>query len=283
MLTRHNYSALLVLVGLALLAFAGCASLSIGDGLSRAIMNQDDPDTVREGAPAYLLLVDSFVENDPDDISTLIAGAKLYAVYVGLFVESPERAVRMATKAQSYGQRALCLKNKRACGLADLPYDQFTAALGELRKKDVPALYTFAETWLVRVWAGDGDWSGLAELPKIEAVLERIVALDQSFENGNPQFYLGVLNSLRPVSLGGNPEKGRSYFEQSIALSGGKNLAVKVAYARSYARLVYNKQLHDRLLNDVLEAQPRIQGLTLTNVLAQREARVLLETADEYF
>jgi len=285
--TRPSDIAFRILAGLALIALTACAPINIGDGLSKAIMNQDDPDTVRDGAPAYLLLVDSFIENTPNDISTLMAGAKLYAIYAGVFVESPERAVRLAAKAQGYGQRALCLKNKRGCGLADLPYDQFMTTLGELRKSDVPALYAFALTWLVRVRAGNGsgggNWSGMADLPKIEASFERVVTLDESFDNGNPQFYLGVLNSLRPPALGGNPEKGRSYFEQAIAISGGNNLAVKVAYARYYARLLYNQELHDRLLEGVLEAQPRVEGLTLTNVLAQREARALLESSGEYF
>jgi hypothetical protein len=276
-------SAHLALAGLIMLALAACAPTNIGDNLSRAIMNQDDPETVREGAPSYLLLVDSLIENDPTDIPMLITGTKLNAAYAGLLVQSPKRAVLMATKAQGYGQRALCLGNKQACDIAKLPYDRFTTALEELRKRDVPALHAFALAWLVRVQAGGGDWCGLAELPKIEAVLERIVTLDQHFGNGSPQLYLGVLNSLRPMSLGGNPEKGRGYFEQAILLSKGENLAAKVAYARSYARLVYNQDLHDRLLNEVLEAQPRIQGLTLINVLAQREARLLLKTSADYF
>ena len=228
----HRRTLSRLLCGLTLLAFAACAPINIGDGLSKAILNQDDPDTVRDGAPSYLLLADSFIESRPKDISMLMAGGKLNAVYVSLFVESPDRAIRMATKAQRYGQRALCLRNDEGCGLGDLPYDQFMIALGGFGKGDVPALYVFVVTWLVRVQAGKGGWAGMAELPKIEAVLERIVALDQDYENGNPQLYLGILNSLRPPSLGGNPAKGRDYFEQALVKSGGTNLGIKVAYAR---------------------------------------------------
>jgi hypothetical protein len=57
----------------------------------------------------------------------------------------------------------------------------------------------------------------------------------------------------------------------------------KVMFARSYARSVYDRELHDRLLNEVLAADPRVPGQTLVNVIAQREARVLLASADEYF
>jgi hypothetical protein len=46
---------------------------------------------------------------------------------------------------------------------------------------------------------------------------------------------------------------------------------------------MYERELHDRLLHEVLEADPEVPGSTLLNVLAQRQARMLLETADDYF
>lgn len=272
-----------VLVGMVWLVLAGCAMMNMGDGLSKAIMNQDDPETVRDGAPAYMLLTDSLIQNDPNDVGLLISGAKLYAVYAGVFVKSPDRAVRLASKARSYGERALCRKNAVACNLANLPYDNYLAALDRLGKRDVPALYAYSLTWLVQVQVGNADWNAVSELPKIEAAFERIVALDATYENGNPQFFLGVLNSLRPPVLGGDPEKGRRYFEQAIAISNGESLAMKVAYARYYARLVYDQELHDRLLLEVVQSDPHVPGLTLSNVLAQREAVTLQESGPEYF
>ena len=54
-------------------------------------------------------------------------------------------------------------------------------------------------------------------------------------------------------------------------------------FARRYARLVYDKKLHDSLLKEVLAANPAVEGLTLSNVLAQQQARQLLATSNEYF
>jgi hypothetical protein len=56
-----------------------------------------------------------------------------------------------------------------------------------------------------------------------------------------------------------------------------------VEYARGYARLVYDRELHDRLLSEVLGSPVQAEGLTLFNTLAQQEARQLLESADDYF
>jgi hypothetical protein len=41
--------------------------------------------------------------------------------------------------------------------------------------------------------------------------------------------------------------------------------------------------LHDRLLQEVLDAQADQPGLMLRNTLAQEQARILLEESSEYF
>ena len=52
---------------------ASCATVvataggGMAENLNAAIMNQDDPELVRDGAPAYLLMLDSFVEGAPGD------------------------------------------------------------------------------------------------------------------------------------------------------------------------------------------------------------------------
>jgi len=94
---------------------------------------------------------------------------------------------------------------------------------------------------------------------------------------------LYVLATLRPASLGGKPEEGKADFEKALALSGGQNQMVRVLYARHYARLVFDKDLHDKLLNEAIAADPHAPGLTLINVLAQAQARQLLESGKDYF
>jgi hypothetical protein len=66
-------------------------------------------------------------------------------------------------------------------------------------------------------------------------------------------------------------------------LTHGQDLGAKVEFARGYARLMYDRELHDELLSEVLVADPVVPGYTLTNVLAQRDAELLLAEADDYF
>ena len=113
--------------------------------------------------------------------------------------------------------------------------------------------------------------------------MERIVELRPDHESGSAHLYLGVLYTLRPESMGGQPKLGRQHFESAIELSHGLNLTAKLLFARQYARLVFDRDLHDRLLNDIVNTDPKAPGFTLSNVLAQKEARELLDDADDYF
>jgi hypothetical protein len=113
--------------------------------------------------------------------------------------------------------------------------------------------------------------------------MERVVELDESYSHGEGHLYLGVFATLLPPALGGKPEEGRVHFERAIALSAGRDLMAKVEYARRYARITYDRPLHDRLLQEVLDADAVATGLTLSNVLAKRQARELLASADKYF
>ncbi len=57
----------------------------------------------------------------------------------------------------------------------------------------------------------------------------------------------------------------------------------KVVYAKLYAKMIFDRPLHDRLLTEVVETDPDIPGYTLINTYAQKQARQLLDEADEYF
>ena len=69
----------------------------------------------------------------------------------------------------------------------------------------------------------------------------------------------------------------------AIALSGGRDLGAKVEFAKGYAKMMYDRDLYDRLVSEVLDASPYAEGFTLMNVLAQKEAVQLRAEEDDYF
>lgn len=280
-------------VSLALIAIAaglgGCASMissaasNFADNLSAAVLNQDDPETVRDGAPAYLLLLDSLLEGSPDDPALLAAAANLYASYGAVFADDPERARRMTGRARGYGVKSLCHSYSPSCQWKGMPYDEYESTLAGLEARQATAVYAYSVSSLAYIRAHSDDWNALAELPHIEALLHRYLEISNGESAAAVYGYLGILATLRPPALGGEPEKGRQYFERSINLTGGTDLGTKVEFARGYARLMYEREMHDRLLHEVLTADPYVPGYTLTNVLAQRDAITLLASANDYF
>lgn len=281
---RRLLAALLFVISL-----PGCASLvsnaasGFADNLTSAVLNQDDPATVRDGAPAYLLLLDSLIEGNPDSPDILAAAAQLYASYGAVFAREPERAARLTQRARGHGARALCLSFKASCQWQDMDYQAFVDSLSGLKPKHADYVLAYGVASLAYIRTHSDDWNALAELPHMEALLNRYLEIGEPSHAGAVYTYLGVLLTLRPPALGGEPEKGREYFERAIEATNGEDLSVKVEYARGYARLMYERELHDRLLREVLAANADSDGYTLTNVLAQRDAVELLSSADDYF
>jgi hypothetical protein len=259
------------------------ATSGMAANLSAAIMNQDDPETVRDGAPAYLLMLDSFIEGSPDDASMLGAAAELYAAYGVIFVEDKQRADRLTKRALSYGQQSLCASNKAACGIDELSFKEFEKVLKKLNSKDTASLFTFGLASIAYIKVHSDDWGAMAKLPRVESSLKRVQELDEHYKAVQVEHFLAVLNTIRPPALGGDFEAGKAHYERAQALSDGKDLSINVDYARYYARTLYDRELHDQLLADVISADAEQDGYTLFNTLAQLEAQELLDAADEYF
>jgi hypothetical protein len=277
------------LLALTFTSLNGCASLlssaatGLADNLSTAILNQDDPETVRAGAPSYLLLLDSFVEGSPDDPDILAAAATMYATYGAVFADDDVRASRLTSRARRYAFKAMCESYAPACGWPDATYDEFVATLDGIGSKKADFLYTYGFASLAYLKAHSSDVNSIAELPQIEALFKHYLDISGDAVNSSAYTYMGILLTLRPPAAGGEPERAREYFEKAIALTGGKDLGAKVEFARGYAKKLYEREMHDRLLNEVMVADPYQDGYTLGNVLAQEDAAVLLAEADDYF
>lgn len=253
----------------------------MASNLASAMLNQDDPETVRAGAPAYLLLIDSMIRDHPHDQALLEAGARLYGAVAGGLVNDPERVKRLSAHARKYAQRAFCPAHPNICAQETASYQALVDAVEQNPPRSLERLYLYASSWAGWIASRSGDWNALADLPKVEYLLQRIIDREPGYRRGRAQLYLAVMHSQLPPALGGTPETGRRHFELAIAHSDGRDLMAKVEYARHYARLLFDQALHDRLLREVLEAPTEAPDLTLSNTLAKQQARRLLE--DDYF
>lgn len=267
-------------------ALSSCATVQIPNNLSSAILNSDDLQTVNDGLPAYLLMVDALVETYPKSESLRLTSASLNGSYGGVFVpaDQPERQKRLTAKALEQAGIAFCLYDNKACDLTALKPVELEQALPQWNSpKDLPYLYALGTAWASYIQAHADDWLVIAQLGRAEAVLKQLVSIEPEYEKGMALLYLGVMNSILPPSLGGQPDIAQDYYERALVAGNEENLIIYVYYASNFARLMFDQALHDDLLNRALSLDPYVDGYTLQNVFALEQAKQLLATSNDYF
>jgi len=255
------------------------------EDVARAAAKQSDPAVVRAGTPAYLMLLDGLIEASPDNAKLLVAGCQAYSTYASLLTAEGDQPGTGAlyARAREYGFRALSTRaDLRGALSGTLP--EFSVMLQWFGKEDVPALFCTASSWAKWTASNLDNLEAVAELPLLEATMERILELDESYSYGSPHLLLGTYLAAKPAVLGGDMAKAKAHFDRALALADGKFLPAKVLYAKYYVRRIQDRELFVRTLEEVLSAPlDTVQELTLSNAAAKEQAKELLEKTYEYF
>ncbi len=259
------------------------AKQEFAEDLSATIQSFDDPETIKRGVPAYLILISSMIKGDPENVKLLESGAQLYGAYASGFTDSADSKRALANRAFDYASRAMCLRDPRFCGVKQLSYFEFEKLLASIEKPQAEHLFVFVSSWAGVIEANSSDWNAVAELPKVKAGIQCVLDVDETVNNGNAHLYMAVMESLLPPTLGGKPELAKKHFDRAIEISKGHNLMAKVLYAEKYARMLFDRKLHDELLQQVIDADVGPQDQILVNTLAKQRAAELLSDADDYF
>ena len=277
-----------------LLSLGGCiptkqarvaAVSSTAEDVLRAAAKQPHPEIVRDGSPAYIMLVDGLIEAYPNNVDLLTAGCQAYTVYTSSFVEDsvPDKAAILYRKAREYGFRALSQKhNFQLAARGNL--SEFIFFLEDFNKEDVPALFWASSAWAKWISLNLDSLEALADMPMLQATMERVIALDGAFYYGSPHLHMAVYLAAKPLIAGGNLDKAKEHFDRAFALGADKLLAAKVLFAKYYAVKIKDRSLFEKTLQEVIAAPvDAVPDLTLSNTLAKNEARELLERANDYF
>jgi hypothetical protein len=261
----------------------GSAATLLED-VANSANKQSDLRVVREGMPAYLMLIDGMVEAVPNNTRLLITAAQAYASFASAFVEEAdtEYARTLYKKAKKYGLRALEQRGLQHPLLK--PFDEFEQALNRLGKDDVPYMFWTATCWGSWIRLNLGSMAAVAELPRVEALMKRVLVLDEQFYFGGPHLFMGIWFASRPKIAGGDLTRARHHFQKALEFSQGKFLMTQVYYADQYARKTFDRKLFVATLQSVLETPADIiPQLTLLNTVAHKKAKKLLEQVDSYF
>jgi hypothetical protein len=252
----------------------------------KAIESHHDPETVRQGFPSFLLLLDSLVTSSPENRNYLYAATSAYNSYCQAFFldeAESERGNRLFEHARGYGIRLL-EKNKFIDNADNASLLEMEEALQKCRKKDVPHLYAVASVWLGWILTNTDSMDAMSELPKALSLMHRVYELDESYSDGSVHLFYGIFYAVQPRGAGRNLKKSYAHFTRAMELAGKGNLLPSVAYAEYYAVTTLDEDLFTNTLAAVLKEDIGVRAeIRFMNELAVRRAEYLLENRDDLF
>jgi len=272
--------------------FEGCiqtiALYSMGGILDNGFASfneESDLQLAHESLGSNLKLIEAMIKSDPENERFLLFAAQGYNSYALAFCEddSVERARVFYLRAKEYGMRIL-VKNEKFKEAMNGDITAFREAVKTFSKDDAPAIFWTAFSWGSYVNITRTDIAGLADLSKVQALIEFVAEKAPSFYYGGAYLFLGVIEGTTPRSLGGNPGKAKEYFEKALTINGGKFLMTQLYYARAYAVTTQDQPLFESLLKQVEDASiDDVPEIRLANVVAKRKALKLLAQESELF
>jgi predicted anti-sigma-YlaC factor YlaD len=291
-------------LGLVLSLGAGCsikrmAVNKLGNALAGGdtFASDDDPELVKVAGPFSLKLMEGLLAESPKHKGLLFATASGFTQYTYAFVQQEAdevesddlakatamraRAKRLYLRARNYGLRGL-----------DASHAGFSAKLGGnpreairvATKRDVPLLYWTATSWAAAISLSKDDPALIGEIPQMEALMDRALELEESFDRGAIHSFLITYEMARQGATGDPVERSRKHFERAMELSQGTQAGPLVSFAEAVCVQKQDLKQFDDLLKRALEINPDTHPESrLVNLIMQRRAKWLLAKRDELF
>ncbi len=290
------------------LVVTGCATIEraamrrvsgmfTGGGASNVFVQDDDPELVRAALPFALKTYETLLAADPANRDLYLAAAAGFVQYANAFVEAEadrlededyaasqrlrRRAVNLYRRGRDYGLAGLECSRP---GIGDRLREAPVEAAAQLRKPDVPLVYWTAAGWAGAIAAAPGDMAMVAELPVVETMMRRALALDPDFDHGALHEFFLLYEGSRSEALGGSPERARAHFDRALELTGGRKASTFVAMASTVAVSTQDYELFRALLEKAMAVDvDAVPDWRLANILAQDTAAWLLSRSAELF
>ena len=257
----------------------------------------DDPELVREAIPFGLKTMESLVAEVPENRGLLLALASGFTQYAyGFLLQDADeiepqdlgkatalrlRAKKLLLRGRDYGLRGLevCHPN-----LAKRLHEDAKKALVKANPEDISLLYWTGAAWSAAVSLDKSDSKLMAELPAAAALIERAMALNESWDGGTLHEFFIAYDGGRSAAMGGSIERARKHFARALELSGGLRASPYVSLAETVCVAEQKrdefKQLLDKALAIDADQKPEWR---LVNLIIQRKARRLKERMEDLF
>jgi len=286
----------------AMLAVVSCSSIKrvainrAGNALAGSgttFSSDDDPEFVAAAIPFSLKMMESLLAEAPKHEKLLLASASYFTQYGYAFIlqkadeleetdvdeaaEQRDRASRMFRRAWNYGIRGIEVKHP---GFEKELREDPKAALKKLSKADVPILYWTTVAGGLRIRPDRPET--VADQPMVEAMIDRALELDETYEKGAIHSFLIKYEMSRQGVKGDAAARSRKHFKQAVELSGGIDAGPYVSLAEAVCIPKQDGEEFESLLKKALaidvDAHPEMR---LSNMIMQHRARWLLERKDD--
>lgn len=273
--------------------------LSEAEGSTRAYF---DWESAGYAAPSGLMQLEGLHTISPDNVTLSLTLAKAYMAYAyGWVADAREeadakgdfevaahhqaRAYFMYARAHSLVLSAIKDRDPKFVAMLAKEPQALTAHLKQNWRDlddDIPLLF-----WLMMSWSSEvnnaPDMDALIDMPTIRTIAAWIVERNPGYEDAGALVFLGGFECSMPAALGGDPKKGKQYFDQALALTRRRNHIVLLNYAVFYAIAAQDRREYTAVLHEILEAPDQGNAYRLSNKVARRRAVRALSKTDELF
>jgi predicted anti-sigma-YlaC factor YlaD len=301
-LSPGHWCALAVLLGL---LTTGCsvrkmAVNAAGNALAgggTTFTADDDPELIKAALPFSLKLMESLLAESPRHEGLLLATSSGFTSYAVAFVQQDadeagsenfekaealnKRALRLYLRARNYGLRGLDVRHP---GFEKKLRANPAAAVKVTTKADVPLMYWTAAAWAKAISLSVDDPNLVGDLPMIEALINRALELDESWNQGAIHSFLITYEMSRALPEAEREARARKHFARAMELSQGGQAGPLVALAEAVSVPKHDAPEFEALLTQALAIDPdQHPESRLLNLVLQRRARWLLAQRDELF
>ncbi|MDO9158136.1 MAG: TRAP transporter TatT component family protein [Burkholderiaceae bacterium] len=258
---------------------------------SQGQADEEDLGLARDASPFYLKLSESLLKESPGHQQLAQAVASGFTQYAYAFVafEAERMAATDAKAAHTQNERARRLylrAHHHAMAALEWSDPGFKARLlraqaaesGVLKPDQVGLAYWAAASWGASIALSKDDADAVADLPAVVRLATWAWNTSPSHGQGALASLMGTLEAARP---GGSAPMAAAYFDQAIALGGGRSAAPYVAKAESIALPAGDRPTFEALLRAALAASAARRDMS--NQVMQARAEWLLGQADDLF
>jgi predicted anti-sigma-YlaC factor YlaD len=266
-------------------------------GSGTTFASDDDPELVKAAVPFSLKLMEGLLNQSPRHEELLLATASGFTEYAYAFVQQDAdeledkdlaaaeeirgRTRRLFLRARNYGLRGLEVRHK---GFEKALRADPKQAVHAAKLKDVPLLYWTAVSWAGAISLSKDNPDLIAEMPVVEAMMDRALALDEAFDDGAIHSFLITYEMSRPGGTGDPAARSRQHLDRALALSQGLQAGPMVSFAEAVCVQKQDLEQFETLLHRALAINPDAKPeWRLVNLVMQRRAKWLLSRTDQLF